>query len=109
MVDERGHTHRMPAGSRTFNFTYWEVFNEFEHSFNMTEYIMIYDKLVSTVREHADPEHSIKWMGIGGNDVHMIPSFLDPKMHTNPQIPLEFVSVHYYSGSSGVTGDDFAR
>ena len=22
MVDERGHTHRMPPGSRTFNFTY---------------------------------------------------------------------------------------
>jgi hypothetical protein len=36
MVDERGHTHRMPPGARTFNFTFWEVFNEFEHSFNMT-------------------------------------------------------------------------
>ena len=75
----------------------------------MTEYIKIYDKLVSTVRKHADPEHSIKWVGLGGNDVHMIPSFLDPSLHEDPHIPKDFVSVHYYSGSGGVTGDDFAR
>eukprot|EP01047_Picozoa_sp_COSAG01_P065399 COSAG01_NODE_8829_length_2646_cov_1.828818_3_plen_85_part_00 len=62
------------------------------------------------MRTHADPEHSIRWMGIGGNDVHMIPSFLDPRLHSVPDdIPRDYASVHYYSGSGGVTGDDFAR
>ena len=55
MVDERGVTHSMPKGARTFNFSCWEVFNEFEHSFNMTEYIKIYDKLVAAVKQPPFP------------------------------------------------------
>lgn len=61
------------------------------------------------MRKHADPDRNMKWMGLGGNDVHMIPSFLDPTAHSDQEIPLDFVSVHYYSGSGGVTGDDFAK
>ena len=38
----------------------------------------------------------------------MIPSFLDPKMHPDPTVPRDFLSVHYYSGSGGITGDAFA-
>jgi hypothetical protein len=30
MKDERGEVHSMPPGQRRFNFTVWEVFNEFE-------------------------------------------------------------------------------
>ena len=126
MTDERGVVHAMPPGQRRFNITFYEVFNEFEHSFrcgpsranccglllraaaadcccglllllllllrtaaagcccsvcrplcplcraglprtSTAEYIAIYDKLVAAVRRHADPQHSIRWMGVGGN------------------------------------------
>lgn len=47
-------------------------------------------------------------MGIGGNVVNMIPAFLDPKLHA-AGAPLDFASVHYYSGSGGKDGDAYAH
>ena len=91
--------------------TVWEVFNEGEHGYGFARYLRDFDNLVSTVRREADHDHQIKWMGVGGTDPNWIPSILDPALHNSSLDvpPLFGVSTHYYSGSSGATGDDFAR
>ncbi len=50
---------------RSYNLTYWEVFNEAEHSYTVERYTHDYDVLVSAVRQLADTNKNIKWMGIG--------------------------------------------
>eukprot|EP00054_Salpingoeca_dolichothecata_P032975 m.266817 g.266817 ORF g.266817 m.266817 type:complete len:637 (+) comp31560_c0_seq1:162-2072(+) len=100
-VDEHNITHT--GGPGFSNMTYWEVFNEGEHGYNASWYTHDYDKVVSKIREEADPEHRLKFVGIGGASPSWIPYFLNRSNHIVKDIPLDYVSVHFYAGCSNRT------
>ena len=48
----------------------------------------------------ADPQHRLKFMGIGGASPSWISYFLNRSNHAIKDIPLDFVSVHFYASCS---------
>jgi hypothetical protein len=62
-----------------------------------------YDVVVNEIRRAADPEHRLKFVGIGGADISWIPYFLNRSNHMDPTIPLDFVSIHFYASCASRT------
>lgn len=57
-----------------------------------------YDKVVAAIREQADPEHRLKFVGVGGASRSWIPYFVNKSNHA-PGTPLDFVSIHFYANT----------
>lgn len=62
-----------------------------------------YDVVVSSIQRMADPEHRLKFVGIGGASPGWIPYFLNRSNHAIKDIPLDFVSVHFYASCASRT------
>lgn len=61
------------------------------------QYTVQYDAIVQAIREHADPEHKIKFVGLALSDAALFSwyqYFLNPANHA-PGIPLDFISYHF--------------
>eukprot|EP01012_Entosiphon_sulcatum_P062894 TRINITY_DN8958_c0_g1_i1.p1 TRINITY_DN8958_c0_g1~~TRINITY_DN8958_c0_g1_i1.p1 ORF type:complete len:631 (+),score=103.19 TRINITY_DN8958_c0_g1_i1:28-1920(+) len=93
-TDENGVLH---TGGPKYKLTHWEVFNEAEHQYTKEWYTHDYDVVVSKIREEVDPNHEMKFVGIGGADPGWIPYFLNRSNHKVADIPLDYVSIHYYA------------
>eukprot|EP00055_Hartaetosiga_balthica_P009775 m.39890 g.39890 ORF g.39890 m.39890 type:complete len:643 (-) comp6894_c0_seq2:1647-3575(-) len=95
--DEFGVRH---TGGPKYNLTHWEVFNEPQgcHGLTMEGYNEQYDAVVTAIREAADPEHRIKFVGLAasGSPLDWISYFLDPNNH-KAGIPRDYVSFHFYA------------
>jgi hypothetical protein len=109
MVDENNVTH---TNSKTFDLTYYEVFNEGEHGYNSTRYIHDFDAVVSTVRRIADPTHRISWMGSdpGTLTAPFWRWFLNASSHVRAlrhdlHQTLGFGAAHYYAGADAIRND----
>eukprot|EP00051_Salpingoeca_urceolata_P028204 m.485621 g.485621 ORF g.485621 m.485621 type:complete len:640 (+) comp23891_c0_seq1:123-2042(+) len=100
-TDENGVVHVNPKPYP--NMTYWEVFNEAEHGYTPEWYTHDYDVVVSKIREVADMDHRLRFVGIGGASPSWIPYFLNRSNHAVKDIPLDYVSIHFYAGCSNRT------
>ena len=103
-TDEYGIEHH---SGHYYNISYWECLNEVtgEHQNTPESYTARYDEMVSGIRKIADPEHKIKFVGLalgGGNKSAFIPYFLNKSNHL-PDMPLDFISYHYYAGCDNRT------
>lgn len=96
-TDERGTFH--PSGHH-YALPYWEVLNEMEHGISPQFYTVLYDAIVTAIREVSP---STKFVGLAlGNAANLAyyQYFLDPSNH-QPGIPLDLISYHFYAEPSG--------
>lgn len=105
-VDEFGVTH---VGGPQYNLTHWEVFNEPDgcHGLDVQGYTVQYDAVVTAIREAADPEHFIQFVGLAlqypDTDVpSWVAYFLNASNH-QADIPLDYISFHFYGFPSSRT------
>lgn len=105
-TDENGQVHG--GGPAYEHLQYWEVFNEAEHGYDVATYTETYDAVVAEIRRAADPGHTVQFVGIGGADPAWIPYFLNRSNHGDPDVPLDWVSIHFYSTSSTSRSDPAA-
>ena len=119
MVDEAGRVHAGgPAlnlstrGSGGAAMSTWEVFNEGEHSYNVEQYTHDYDEIVRLMRREVGEAGLPRLIGIGGcingfwswwihgSCAEWIPYFLNRSNHAEPNVPIDYVSIHYYANSN---------
>ncbi len=99
-TDEFGKRH---ISNHSFNFDYWEVFNEpeFEHNMSPKDYTGRYDAVVSAIKK-VDPK--MKFVGISlaypAKQPEFFEYFLNPKNHKKG-IPLDMISYHFYAQPTG--------
>ncbi|KAH3763378.1 Brefeldin A-inhibited guanine nucleotide-exchange protein 2 [Pelomyxa schiedti] len=98
-VDENGLTH---YGGHKYQLNVWEVFNEAEHGYDVVTYTKTYDSVVAAIQE-ASPNHTIKFMGIGGASSDWVPYFIDHSNHNPSTTPLDWISLHFYASCSSRT------
>ena len=98
LYDEYGNFH---ASGHKYELKLWEVLNEAEaeHSVGPEEYVCIYDQVVKYVRQYADPDHHIEFVGIAAayaDHYQYYSYFLNASNHL-PGTPLDFISYHNYA------------
>lgn len=101
--DEYGYHHSSP---HHYPIRMWEVLNEMEHSTNIQNYICIYDAVVTAVREMADREQLIQFVGLAEEDASRFAdyeTFLNLSNHRNHQIPLDWISYHRFTTTDTTT------
>ena len=81
----------------------WEVLNEMEHSTDIHTYIRIYDQTVKYIRQWADPQHKVQFVGLALEDptaYDQYTTFLNISNHI-PGTPLgpphSLTSLHHIS------------
>ena len=102
LYDEYGNFHRSP---HHYNLTMWEVLNEMEHGLDIQTYTCIYDQVVKYVRQYADPDHHIHFVGLAELDASVYGDyayFLNTSNHL-PDTPLDWISYHRYASSNSRT------
>ena len=98
LYDEYGYFHR---SGHKYDLRMWEVLNEAEaeHSVSPEEYVCIYDAVVKYVREYADPDHHIQFVGLAAayaNHYNYYQYFLNASNHATGT-PLDWISYHQYA------------
>ena len=91
--DEYGSFHKSP---HFYDLSLWEMLNEMEHGLDVQLYTCIYDQAAKWVREWADPDHSIKFVGLAEEDPTRYDDyryFLNASNHL-PGTPLDWISYH---------------
>ena len=86
----------------------WEILNEVESEHDNTpqSYTILYDNIVEQIRKLADPKHEIKFMGMalgGHNEWNWYNYFLNISNHASNDIPLDYISFHFYASSKSRT------
>lgn len=86
----------------------WEVFNEPEgcHGLTPLSYVAQYDAITQAIREAADPEHKIKFVGLAllsVDSTEWLETFLNVSNHRSNNVPLDVFSFHFYSNPSSRT------
>ena len=119
MVDEAGVVHTRPAGAADIRTI--EIFNEvdYEHGYDPVTYTAAFDAVVRGVRAHADPDKSIRFVGLSLpniDDTDKLVSwatfFLNASNHAaDTADALDFIGYHAYPTNGGFTPDanTFAR
>ncbi|XP_065832516.1 uncharacterized protein [Oscarella lobularis] len=101
--DEYGTEHQ---SGHEYTIPYWECLNEVEgeHRNTPESYTARYDEMVTGIRKMADPDHKITFVGLAlaGRRTNFVSYFLNKSNH-QPGIPLDFISYHFYAGSSNRT------
>jgi len=114
MVDEAGVTHTRPGAPMDIRTI--EVFNEvdYDHEYDPVTYTAAFDAVVRGVREFADPEKTIKFVGLNlpnidnGAKVSLWAThFLNASNHAPDAVDaLNFIGYHAYPTNGGYSRDD---
>ena len=102
LYDEYGTFHH---SGHHYQLSMWEVLNEMEHGLDIDTYICIYDKVVKYVRQYADPDHRIEFVGLAELDAAQFNDyvvFLNASNHA-PDTPLDWISYHRYASADSRT------
>ncbi|CAF1540121.1 unnamed protein product, partial [Didymodactylos carnosus] len=103
-LDEYGREHKSPYN---YNISMWEVLNEIdgEHWNGIEQYTLIYDSMVEGIQKYADQEKKIKFVGLalGGHGRYDYYRYFLNSSNHRPGIPLDWISYHFYAGSSSRT------
>ena len=89
-----------------YDIDHWELFNEMEHSLSIETYTCMYDAVVTNIRLMADPGHRIQFVGLAniqGRPLRDFSYFLNISNHRSNDIPLDWISYHFYSGPANRT------
>eukprot|EP01084_Bolivina_argentea_P178465 308503_1 len=84
----------------------WEILNEMEHGLTPQSYTILYDAIVEGIWKYADPNKDIKFMGLAlgsHNQWQYYEYFLNISNHISSDIPLDYISFHFYASSSSRT------
>ena len=98
LYDEYGTFHH---SGHHYQLSMWEVLNEeeAEHAVGPEEYVCIYDQVVRFVRQFADPDHRIEFVGIAAayaDHYQYYRYFLNASNHI-ADTPLDWISYHNYA------------
>eukprot|EP00755_Sulcionema_specki_P035239 Sspe_Gene.104512::Locus_80926_Transcript_2_3_Confidence_0.500_Length_1106::g.104512::m.104512 len=94
-VDESGVRHT--GGPAYRNLTYWEVFNEAEHSYTPLRYVHDYDAVAAGLREVSQ---ELRFVGLGGAPDNFVAPFLNASNHRPGAPRADYISVHAYASCS---------
>jgi hypothetical protein len=105
-TDEYGTFHR---SGHHYDFPYWEVLNELEHSLTPESYTQLYDAIVTEIRKVAP---RTKFVGVAQatpGSAKYFTYFLDPANH-QAGVPIDLISYHFYAHvTTGQTPDTYGR
>jgi len=91
--DEYGHFHR---SGHHYKIKYWEVLNEMEHSLSPRVYTKLYDAIVPAIQS-VSPHTRFIGLALAADVPAYFTYFLGRAKH-RPNIPLDFISYHFYGG-----------
>ena len=95
-TDEYGYYHKSP---HHYKLSLWEMLNEMEHGLDVELYTCIYDQAVKWIRQWADPDNSIQFVGLAEEDPTRYDDyryFLNASNHL-PDTPIDWISYHRYA------------
>ena len=78
-TDEYGYFHKSP---HHYKLSLWEMLNEMEHGLDVELYTCIYDQAVKWVRNWADPQQDIQFVGLAEEDPTRYDDYRCPQQHT---------------------------
>lgn len=68
-------------------------------------YTILYDAIVLGIKRHCPRgAANLKFFGLGGAGESYVLYFLNKSHHSDPSIPIDFISVHSYAGASARNG-----